>query len=130
MIMKTEDLIAYWKESSEIDFQTMLHLMEKGDYTWALFIGHLVIEKLLKAFYAKTHQEHPPLIHDLVTLAERSHLTLSEDYKDKLDTISTFNIRARYDDYKMAFYKKCTKDFTERWVQEIKDIRKWIKNKL
>lgn len=129
-MMKTEDLITFWMESSEIDFQTTLHLMEKGDYTWALFIGHLVIEKLLKAYYAKTNQEHPPLIHDLVTLSEKSHLELSEDQKDKLDTISAFNIRARYDDYKMAFYKKCTKEFTEQWFQEIKDIIKWIRTKL
>lgn len=128
--METDDLISYWQKSSEMDFQTMLHLIEKGDYTWALFIGHLVIEKLLKAFYTKANQEHPPLIHDLVTLAEKARLELSEDQKDKLDTISTFNIRTRYDDYKMAFYKKCTKEFTENWTQAIKDIRKWIKTKL
>jgi len=25
-------------------------LFEKGHYTWALFVGHLVLEKLLKAY--------------------------------------------------------------------------------
>ncbi|MCG8603545.1 HEPN domain-containing protein, partial [bacterium] len=31
----------------------MEHLFEKEDYHWALYIGHLVIEKLLKAYYVK-----------------------------------------------------------------------------
>jgi len=34
-------------------FQAMIHLFEKGDNTWSLFIGHLVLEKLLKAWYVK-----------------------------------------------------------------------------
>ncbi len=51
--MKKADLIKYWIDSSDRDFTTMAHLFEKGDYHWALFIGHLVIEKLLKAYYVK-----------------------------------------------------------------------------
>jgi HEPN domain-containing protein len=45
-MMNKEELITYWINSSDRDFQAMIHLLEKGDYTWALFIGHLVIEKL------------------------------------------------------------------------------------
>jgi len=26
-------------------------LLEKGHYTWCLFVGHLILEKLLKAIY-------------------------------------------------------------------------------
>lgn len=90
----------------------MLHLLEKGDYTWSLFMGHLVLEKLLKAWHVQHIHNTPPFIHDLVRLAEKGKLPLDEEQKDFLDTISTFNIRARYDDYKMKFYKKCSKDFT------------------
>jgi len=35
--------------------------------------------------------------HDLVRLAEKADIELEEDQKDILDTISTFNLRARYD---------------------------------
>jgi hypothetical protein len=38
--MEKEELITYWIENSDRDFVTMQHLVEKGDYTWALFIGH------------------------------------------------------------------------------------------
>ncbi len=108
----------------------MIHLLEKGDFTWSLFIGHLVIEKLLKAWYVQSTSKTPPFIHDLVRLAERSGLALSDEQKDILDTISAFNITGRYDDYKMEFHKKCTKEFTEKWVQHIKEFRRWMKEKL
>lgn len=128
--MEKGELITYWVTSSDRDYDTMLHLLEKGDYTWSLFIGHLVIEKLIKALYVEKVSNTPLFIHDLVRLAEKAKLELTEDQKDILDTISTFNIRARYDDYKMEFYKKCTKEFAEHWTGCIMEFRRWIKKKL
>ena len=107
----------------------MVDLFEKGDYSWSLFIGHLVIEKLLKAWYVQ-QVDIPPSIHDLVRLAEKAGLSLKEEQKDILDTISTFNLQARYDDYKMSFHRKCSREFTEKWINEIEDFREWIKGKL
>lgn len=128
--MNKEELVKYWISSSDRDFQAMMHLLEKGDYTWSLFIGHLVIEKLMKAWYVENISNTPPFIHDLVRLPEKASLELEEDQKDVLDTISTFNLRARYDDYKMEFHKKCSHDFTEKWVGIIKEFREWMKQKL
>ena len=48
-----EKIINHWIESSEKDFKTMMDLYETKNNNWALFIGHLVIEKLLKALYLK-----------------------------------------------------------------------------
>lgn len=45
----TEKVFAHWIESSERDFKTMNDLYKTHNYSWALFIGHLVIEKLVKA---------------------------------------------------------------------------------
>jgi len=42
----------------------------------------------------------------------------------------TFNLNARYDDYKQAFYNKCTLEYTDKWVSNIKIFREWIKMKL
>ncbi len=128
--MEVNEHIKYWINSSDDDFQAMTHLFEKGDYTWALFIGHLILEKLLKAYYVKTYSKDPIFIHDLVRIAEKGNLILDDYQKDILDTISTFNIRGRYDDYKREFHKKCSKAFTKEWVHNIKEFRKWIKIKL
>jgi len=51
-----------------------MHLFEKGDYTWSLFIGHLVLEKLVKAWYIKNTPDLPPLIHDLVLINSKHPL--------------------------------------------------------
>ncbi len=115
------------KSSSDLDFNTMMNLYNSKDYHWALFIGHLVLEKLLKALYAKKRNKHPLFIHDLLRLANESDLTISEERADMLDTITTFNINARYDDYKQEFYKLCTKEFTKLWIENISKLREWIK---
>jgi HEPN domain-containing protein len=101
----------------------MRHLFEKGDYSWSLFIGHLVIEKLLKGFYVQQVDITPPFTHDLIRISEKAGLQLTENQKDILDTISAFNLQARYDDYKMTFNRKCTKTFTEKWIGRITEFR-------
>ena len=105
-------------------------MFEKGDYQWSLFIGHLVLEKLLKAYYVKQINKNPPFIHDLLRLTEKGGLKISEKRKDMLDTISGFNINTRYNDYKQSFYKKCTMEFTKKWIQNIRALRVWIKKQL
>ena len=128
--MEKEDLIAYWLEGSDRDCETMEHLFEKGDYHWSLFIGHLVLEKLLKAYHVKHLDHQPLLIHNLLRLAENSRFNLSDEQKVWFNTISSFNLRARYDDYKSAFYQMCTKEFTQEWSNHIKELRTWIKEQL
>jgi HEPN domain-containing protein len=106
----------------------MLNLYNSKDYHWSLFIGHLVIEKLLKAIYVKKTIDNlsPPRTHDLLLLSEKSGLTIDENIKDILDLITTFNISARYPDYKQSFYKKCTKDYCEKIIRDIKELRLWL----
>jgi HEPN domain-containing protein len=128
--MNKDDALRYWIESSDHDFKAMVHLFEKGDYSWSLFIGHLVMEKLLKAYYVHQEDIAPPFIHDLVRLSEKAGLPLSEEQKDILDAISTFNLRVRYDDYKLSFHRKCTRNFTKQWIRQIKELREWLKTKL
>ena len=55
--MNNIDLMKYWFESSDSDFDTMKVLFENHKNTWCLFIGHLVIEKLLKGLYAKNNKK-------------------------------------------------------------------------
>ena len=123
-------LINHWTTSSDNDYSTMLDLFSTNNYNWSLFLGHLVIEKLLKAYYIKTKETFPPLIHDLRRIGELAELEFDDNKKSILDTISRFNINVRYDDYKSNFYKLCTKEFTELWITQIKEIRQWIKTEL
>jgi HEPN domain-containing protein len=123
-------IVLFWINDSDRDYRTMQHLLEKGHYVWAMFIGHLVLEKLLKALYVKRKEVNNPFTHDLLRLAEAAGLILTDIQKDELDMISTFNIRARYDDFKEEFRKKCNKKFALKWESKIKGMRQWIKKQL
>ncbi len=125
-----DEIIEYWENSSDMDFNTMMNLYKSKDYHWSLFIGHLVLEKLLKALFVRKKKRQPLFTHDLLRLAKKTGINITNEQADMLDTITTFNINARYDDYKQDFYKLCTKKFTEIWIEKIKELRKWIKEQL
>lgn len=125
-----ENVIQFWIESSNQNYETMQHLLISKDYSWALFLGHLVIEKLLKAHYVKKYQRHALFMHDLLRLAQKTELELSLEQEEWLDEISTFNINTRYDNYKQDFRNRCTKDFTSNWIDKIVTLRTWLIKKL
>lgn len=129
-IENIDKIVQHWLDSADKNQETMLHLIESKDYSWALFLGHLVIEKTLKALYVKRLQKHAIFSHDLLRLANKINLELSEDFEEWLDEITTFNLNARYDNYKQDFYKLCNKNFTDTWLDRIEEIRLWLKNQL
>ena len=122
-----DKLIKYWSNSSDDDFDTMIAMFESKKFNWALFVGHLMIEKLLKALYVKTNNDYPPFIHNLLRLAEKCDLELTDDQRLFFVTVTAFNINAQYDDYKMSFQQKCTPEFTATWIENLKINRQWIK---
>ena len=127
--MNNIDLMNYWIEGSDKDYDVMLDLQKNRRNSYALFFWHLVIEKLLKALYAKNNP-HAPKSHDLDYLAEKMNLELTEHQNDLLVTISRFNIEARYDDYKNTFENKCTDEYTENQIKNIEEVRTWLKTLL
>ncbi len=109
------------------DYETMMAMYKANRFSWALFAGHLMMEKLLKAFFVKVHDDYPPYTHNLLRLAESAQLNINENQKVFLVTVTAFNINARYDDYKKSFQKKCTPEFTLKWINELEHHRQWIK---
>ena len=128
--MTKEEIVKYWIDGAEEDFKTMNHLYGSKDYSWTLFMGHLVIEKLLKAHYVKENDTNAPFLHDLSRIAQKTSLNFSENQLDSLDEITTFNIKTRYDDYKKSFRNLCTKEFTQIRVENIKELRLWLIERL
>ncbi len=128
--MTKAEIIQFWLDSSDKDFQTMLHLYDSRDYMWSLFIGHLVVEKLLKAYYVSKKDENYPYSHNLLRIAENAGLVLNDEQQTDFSTITGFNLNARYDDYKQSFSLICTPEFTAVWIEKIKSQRLWIKEQL
>ncbi|MDZ4122294.1 MAG: HEPN domain-containing protein, partial [Candidatus Cloacimonadaceae bacterium] len=80
----------------------------------------------LKALFVQNHDKPIPRIHDLSRLADMAGVNLSDETREKLDVVSTFNISARYPDYKDRFYHACTNEFTEIQTSIIKELHQWL----
>ena len=128
--IEVEKVVKHWIDTSGEDYQTMKDLFNSKSFGWALFLGHISTEKLLKAYYVKRYKTHAPLTHNLYRLAEQNELELTDEYADWLDEITSFNLHARYDDYKREFYTLCTPEYTLDWIDRIEKIRTWIKEML
>jgi len=65
----------HWINTSDKDYITMIHLYNTKDYHWSLFLGHIVVERLLKASVVKRISDHAPFTHDLTKLAKLTGLS-------------------------------------------------------
>ena len=107
--------------------ESAVSMFDSQKYDWCLFIGHLVLEKILKAIFVnRNDNKNPPKIHNLIRLAELSEIELNNQQKFLLDKINDFNIQTRYPDYKLTFYKKCTKEYANEYFCKIKELYEWF----
>ncbi len=129
--MTKKEHIKYWVKTADHDFDAMQGIFEAGKYDWALFVGHLALEKILKAHWVKGNEgSTPPKIHDLLKLVNESNLKLNDADKEFLLEVNDFNIEVRYIDYKLDFHKKCTKEFAEEYITKIREHYNAFKRKL
>ena len=125
-----EKHVEYWLAQSDNDLPVAESMLEKGHYTWSLFIGHLVLEKILKAIYVREHQKIAPRIHDLVKLAKSTTMKLSDEQLVFLSEVSDFNMEGRYPDEKNEFVRRCSKEFATDYLRRIKEMRSWLKKQI
>ncbi|MDP2365874.1 MAG: HEPN domain-containing protein [Ignavibacteria bacterium] len=121
--MTKNDYIDYWLSTSKEDLETAYSLFDSSKYVWSLFIGHLSLEKLLKAFWVRDNESNfPPRTHDLNRIARETMLFFTDEEKEFLAEVTAFNLEVRYPDFKSRFSKRCTKDFANKYLIEIKEL--------
>lgn len=127
--MSPTDIIAHWQEGAIEDQKAAEAMYTSGHYHWALFLWHLTLEKLLKALLTKKDHEIP-FTHSLVLLSEMADINPTPTEKEELKEITSFNLEARYDDYKLTFYKKATRGYADTWISVCKKWQATIKARL
>ncbi len=125
-VQDLQQLLAYWREGSDYDWGTAQSLLRAKRYPYALFMGHLSLEKLLKGLIVKETRDHAPFTHNLAYLAGKLPFEFSKERIVFLEEINSFNIEARYPDEKRELYKRATKEFTRRMMKEIGLVRLWL----
>jgi len=85
------------------------------------------LEKLAKAHWIKNNEENiPPKIHNLVVLLKQANVDLGEEKMNFLVNYNNFQLSARYPDYLNEIYKVCTKQFSEKQMDNVKEIRQCL----
>lgn len=128
MITKKE-IVNFWKRMSADDRITANALLKSERHSACLFFVHIYLEKILKGLVVKKTGKPAPYVHDLLDLANIAKIELSEEQKELLREINTFNIRTRYDNYKSEFYKKATKTYTAKYFKLANKLYLWLEKK-
>lgn len=128
--INVKKVVSYWIKNAELKWETAKALKRSKKYSDCLFFCHLVLECLLKALVVVQVGKEAPFIHNLIRLAELAEVEITADQKEFLRVATTFNIRARYEDYKMEFYKRADKPYTERHFSMSNEMRIWLLKKL
>ena len=125
MSLTLKGQVDYWVKLSSESLLDMRAALRSGRRSNALFCGHLAIEKVLKALCAARYIPSNQIWgHNLIKLADSAGLWggFNPSQQVEIATITTFNIQARYDDYKRQFNLLCTKQYAQQWVLI---IEKW-----
>ena len=126
MSLTAKQHVDYWTKSASENMADMRANLKSKRRVAALFFGHLAIEKMLKALCAAKCTAIP-YDHKLLKLAKEAGLILSQAQELELGVITSFNINARYDDYKLRFHQLCTPQYTAMWASKINAWYKYLR---
>lgn len=126
------DKVAYWLDIADYDIDTAEAMYTTERWLYVAFMCHQAIEKTLKAYWCATQPNDPPYTHNHMRLANGCGLyeLMTEEQRNFLDTITSYNIEARYPEDKQALYQRLTKQFCRQMIDETKQLQQWIKDKL
>ncbi|MDA2921636.1 HEPN domain-containing protein [Patescibacteria group bacterium AH-259-L07] len=127
---KIKKFVDYWQDNAKKDWQVAQSLLDLKHYNYSLFFCHLTLERLIKALVVSRTGNQAPFTHDLYSLILKTGIEVSAERKKYLEIITTFNMRARYDTLRYAFYKKVTKKYAEEYLKITHDLILWLKKEL
>ena len=126
------DKVIYWLDIANYDLDTAEAMYSTSRWLYVAFMCHQAIEKTLKAYWCGTMTDDPPFTHNHMRLATGCGLydKMSDEQKDFLDTITNFNIEARYPEDRDALSKRLTKQACRAFIDETKQLIQWMKDEL
>ena len=126
------DKVAYWLDIADYDLDTAEAMFQTGRLLSVAFMCHQVIEKTLKAYWCATRDDDPPYTHNHKRLADGCGLyeKMSDVQKDFINTITNYNIEARYPEDKEALSQTLSKQACRQIIDETRQLQLWIEGQL
>ena len=129
--MTKQEHIEYWLTTAINDFDTADYLLKGGKTLYALFYGHLHLEKICKAIWVQNNDSNiPPRTHNLVVLTEQAKIKLPEDDLEFLDLINQFQISSRYPEYNNSIQQSLTINEAIAIFERIKNLSQCLQEHL
>jgi HEPN domain-containing protein len=126
-MMTKEEHINHWLNTARYDWEGTEEAFDTGRYVHCLFWAHLVLEKLAKSHWIKTHLENvPPRVHNVLWLLEESNIDLGKEMTAFLEGFNKFQLAGRYPEYIDSIYEVCTKEFTREQLEKVKEVRQCL----
>ena len=88
--------VEHWRDGARQDWEVGSDLVRRGRSRHGLFFVHLALEKALKALVCRATDSVPPRLHDLLRLATTARLEISEQQREVLAEVNSFNLAGRY----------------------------------
>jgi len=130
-MLSKQEVINYWKTLAEEDLATAMYNLKGRKALATLFFFHLAIEKLLKAHWIKDNLSNTvPFTHDLQKLITETNLEIDAEQFEYLFIINSWNIEARYPDYKMTLNKIATPLFLQKHGEKVNKMYQWLHDQI
>lgn len=124
--------VAYWTDIAQYDLDTAEAMFQTGRWLYVGFMCHQVVEKMLKAYHVSLTGKQAAYTHDLKRLASDAGLMqeLSEEQKMFIASMGSLNIESRYPEHKQALQARLTPESCRRIINNTKEFKQWIEQKL
>ena len=130
--MAKEDIVRRWLEIAAEDLEVAESNHSNGYWLYAAFLCHQSLEKTLKAYYQATHDDDPPYTHNHIRLLNVCGLIdeLSEEQLRFIAHIEPMYIEARYPEQKAATARTLSKEVSQYFIEQTKELTQWIEKRL
>jgi len=124
-MLNIDKQIAHWRKGAAEDWLVAQELVVRDKIRHGLFFAHLALEKTLKAHVCRATGEMAPPIHNLVRLAERTGVSLSDSHIDLLAEVNEFNIEGHYPEMQMP---ALSREEADGYVARIDEVLTCLNN--
>ncbi|MFO7974622.1 MAG: HEPN domain-containing protein [Candidatus Hydrogenedentota bacterium] len=121
--MDVEKQITYWANGSKSDIEAARLLVNGGKARQGLFLAHLALEKALKAHVVKASSKHPPKVHSLLILTQRTNLEIPTAQLEFLGTFDVYQLQGRYPDTELP---ELSDELVQRDFKQAGEVQQWL----
>jgi len=118
---------ANWLAQVDCDIATAEQMLHTGRYIYVIFMSHMALEKALKALVTEETQKLPPRTHNLIDLAQRAHVVLSQEQQDFLGKINNTSVVVRYPDDLSAMVSQYPEAIAQDYLERTKELILWVR---